>query len=125
MSNFMGAYPDVDKTLTQDGMAADAKAVGDALSKNVRVAKFQYNIQLADGVAGSFVWNYGTYLAKNDVDSLKANQVIGAIPVITEPCIGIDTPQSVMFRGSDDTYNIAAQCSRAGIVGVTLYVFYV
>lgn len=122
MSNFMGAYPDVDKTLTQDGMAADAKAVGDALAKKVRVAKFHYSIQVADGAAG--LWNYGTYLAKNDVDSLKANQVIGAVPVITEPCTGIDTPQSVMFRDSD-SYNIAAQCLRAGIMGVTMYVFYV
>ncbi len=122
MSNFMGAYPDVDKTLTQDGMAADAKAVGAALAAKVRVAKFHYNVQVADGT--NSLWNYGTYLAKNDVDSLKANQVIGVIPVITEPCFGIDTPQSVMLRGSD-TYNIAAQCLRAGIVGVTLYVFYV
>lgn len=32
MSNFMGAYPDVDKTLTQDGVAADAKAIGKELS---------------------------------------------------------------------------------------------
>lgn len=35
MSNFMGAYPDVDRTLTQDGMAADAKAVGDVVT-NIR-----------------------------------------------------------------------------------------
>lgn len=122
MSNFMGASPDVDKTLTQDGMAADAKAVGDALAKKVRVAKFHYNIQVADGTNN--LWNYGTYLAKNDVDSLKANQVIGAVLVITEPCIGIDTPQSVMFRDSD-SYNISAQCLRAGIMGVTMYVFYI
>ena len=122
MSNFMGAYPDVDKTLTQDGMAADAKVVGAALALKVRVAKFHYSVQVANGANG--LWHYGTYLASGDVDSLKANQVIGAIPVITEPCFGIDTPQSVMLRSSD-TYNIAAQCLRAGIVGVTLYVFYV
>ena len=121
MSNYMPPAPLTDATLTQDGMAADAKAVGDALAKKVRVATFTYNIQLADGVGN--LWNYGTYLAKNDVDSLKANQVIGATLVITSPCIGIDTPQSVMFRGAG-TYNIAAQCSRAGIMGVTMYVFY-
>ena len=122
MSNYMPPAPLTDATLTQDGMAADAKAVGDALAKKVRVAKFHYNIQVADGANG--LWNYGTYYAKNDVDSLKANQVIGAALVITEPCIGIDTPQSVMFRVSD-SYNIAAQCLRAGIMGVTMYVFYV
>lgn len=38
MSNFMGAYPDVDKTLTQEGVAADAKAVGDELS--IRTIKY-------------------------------------------------------------------------------------
>lgn len=118
----MPPAPLTDATLTQDGMAADAKTVGDALAKKVRVAKFHYNIQVADGQNG--LWNYGTYYAKNDVDSLKANQVIGAALVITEPCIGIDTPQSVMFRVSD-SYNIAAQCLRAGIMGVTMYVFYV
>lgn len=31
MSNFVSGSPDVDKTLTQEGVAADAKAVGDAL----------------------------------------------------------------------------------------------
>lgn len=122
MSNYMPPAPLTDATLTQDGMAADAKAVGDALAKKVRVAKFHYNIQVANGTNG--LWNYGTHNAENDVDSLKANQVIGAVPVITDPCTGIDTPQSVMLRLSG-SYNIAAQCLRSGIIGVTMYVFYV
>lgn len=32
MSNFMNAVPPTDSTLTQEGVAADAKAVGDELS---------------------------------------------------------------------------------------------
>ena len=37
MSNLMGAYPDVDKTLTQDGMAADAKAEFTVTASNITV----------------------------------------------------------------------------------------
>lgn len=102
-----------DKTLTQEGVAADAKAVGNAL---IKIAKIDYRITVTGGFA---------YLStSSEISKLNATKVLAIIPVITAPFVGINQPQSAMLRGNLPTPEVCIYAPNGGGGVVTAYVFY-
>lgn len=102
-----------DKTLSVEGVAADAKAVGDALIKTARI---DYSVTATDG--------YAYIDTASDIAKLNATKVLAIIPVITAPFIGINQPQSAMLRGKFPTPQVCIYAPNGGVGVVTAYVFY-
>ena len=95
-------------------MAADAKAVGDAL---IKIAKIDYNLTVSDG--------YVYVDTITEISKLKAKKVLAIIPVITAPFIGINNPQSAMLRGVFPKPQLCVYAPNGGSGIATIYVFYI
>lgn len=113
MTDLMSPSTQVDKTLTQEGMAADAKAVGDGL---IKIARFDYQITMKEV--------YAYVDTKKDLDELKPAKVLAIVPVITAPFIGINQTQCVMLRGIFPTPQVCVYAPNGGTGVVTIYVLY-
>ena len=102
-----------DKTLSVEGVAADAKAVGDAL---IKIARFDYQITMKEV--------YAYVDTKKDLDELKPAKVLAIVPVITAPFIGINHTQCVMLRGEFPNPQVCVYAPDGGTGTVTIYVLY-
>lgn len=114
INNPYAVTPPTDTTLTQEGIAADSKAVGAAL---IKIAKIDYRITVSNGYA--FVDTI------TEISKLKATKVLAIIPVIVAPFIGINQPQSVMLRGQLPAQQLCVYAPNGGSGDVSMYVFYI
>lgn len=72
MSNFMGAAPLTDTTLTQNGIPADAKAVGDALAI---IPELEYGVYKHNGAINELT-SYGFNIKFNKQHSTAPKTIL-------------------------------------------------